>query len=161
MRIPRFWSCSIMSLSLIFLVAGCISARAEQRTNQGTAQSVTGQRADVLPIAQRYLGTPYRYGGSDPRGFDCSGFVLFVFRQLGIQLPHTAAGQFSRLPPVAQPQPGDLVFFHTYGNGVSHVGIYAGNNRFIHSPRAGKTVEYTDMRIEYWRTRYRGARRVL
>lgn len=154
------FSRGVIYLSLLFYMAGCVSGLAEQRPTTRPRSEAGNKRASALTIAKRYLGTPYRYGGSDPRGFDCSGFVLYVFRQLGVQLPHTAAGQFSRLPPVDQPRPGDLVFFHTYGNGVSHVGIYAGNNLFIHSPRTGKTVEYTDMRIDYWRTRYRGARRV-
>jgi cell wall-associated NlpC family hydrolase len=145
-------------LGLVLLCCGCISLKSTAQT-RSTNQGKTGRQSDALSIARQYLGTPYRYGGSDPRGFDCSGFVLFVFRQLGITLPHNAADQFARLPAVSQPQPGDLVFFHTYGSGVSHVGIYAGDNRFIHSPRSGKTVEYTDMRIDYWRTRYRGARR--
>ncbi len=150
-------------LLLLVCLAGCMTTTSQAQvtnTPTGTVQPA-GKRGEVLTIARRYLGTPYRYGGSDPRGFDCSGFVLYVFRQVGVQLPHTAAGQFGQLRTVQNPQPGDLVFFHTYGNGVSHVGIYAGNNQFIHSPRAGKTVEYTDMRIDYWRTRYRGARRAL
>ncbi|HOG65716.1 MAG TPA: C40 family peptidase [Spirochaetota bacterium] len=153
----------MLPMLLLLCLTGCMTtvSRAQGTNTPTGAVQPAGKRGDVVTIARRYLGTPYRYGGSDPRGFDCSGFVLYVFGQVGVRLPHTAAGQFGQLQKIQTPQPGDLVFFHTYGAGVSHVGIYAGNNQFIHSPRAGKTVEYTDMRIEYWRTRYRGARRAL
>ncbi|MEI2778890.1 MAG: C40 family peptidase [Tetrasphaera sp.] len=91
----------------------------------------------VLAIAARYLGTPYVYGGSTPAGFDCSGFTMYVFAQVGISLPRTAAGQQAAATPVSSPQPGDLVFF---GYPAYHVGIYAGNGMMYDSPRTGLSV---------------------
>jgi cell wall-associated NlpC family hydrolase len=142
---------------IIFAAVCCLFAACSSVSTKDTS----GSRSDAVTTAKRYLGTPYRYGGSDPRGFDCSGFVVYVFRQHGVELPHNAADQFARLRPVRNPEAGDLVFFNTFGGGVSHVGIYTGKDTFIHSPREGKTVEYADMRIDYWRAAYRGARRAL
>ena len=86
-------------------------------------------------------GVPYRYGGSTPRGFDCSGFTSYVFRKAGVSLPHSASGQARKARRVsrANARPGDLVFFRN-GSGVYHVGIYAGHNRTLHSPRPGRSV---------------------
>lgn len=114
----------------------------------------------ILQIADRYLGVPYRPGGHSPEGFDCSGFTSFVFSKAGYTLARTADGQYDALRPVEKPQPGDLVFFRISGKRVSHVGIYAGDLKFIHAPSSGKKVEYSDMRIAYWKERYAGARTV-
>ena len=114
----------------------------------------------IVQIARRYLGTPYRFGGNTPAGFDCSGYVQYVYKRAGYKVSHGARSQYSELRPIKAPQVGDLVFFRTTSSGISHVGIYAGNFRFLHSPRTGKTVEYADMRIKYWKTRYAGARTV-
>lgn len=114
----------------------------------------------ILQIADRYLGVPYRPGGHSPDGFDCSGFTSFVFGKAGYSLSRTADGQYDALRPVEKPQPGDLVFFRITGKRVSHVGIYAGDLKFIHAPSSGKKVEYADMRIAYWKERYAGARSV-
>lgn len=158
MRMSVFF---VQCLAGAVLLSGCVIVPARAGTNTratNTAEApASGKRADVLATAKQYLGTPYRYGGMSPAGFDCSGYVLYVFNKAGVKLPHNAADQFRKYRRVERPRPGDLVFFHTYGNDVSHVGIYAGNNLFLHSPRSGKTVEYTDMRIDYWKTRYRGA----
>jgi cell wall-associated NlpC family hydrolase len=95
-----------------------------------------GQRA--VRIAAHELGVPYRYGGSSPSGFDCSGLVAYVYGRLGIQLPHNAAAQYGYGRQVAPShmKPGDLVFFH----GLGHVGLYIGRGRFIHAPRSGERV---------------------
>jgi cell wall-associated NlpC family hydrolase len=106
----------------------------------------------------RYLGTPYQWGGSSPStGFDCSGFVMYVFAQVGVSLPHSAAGQYGYGAPVSRSalQPGDLVFF----NGLGHVGIYVGGNAFIHSPHTGDVVKISSMTGWYTDT-YVGARRI-
>jgi len=86
-------------------------------------------------------GVPYRYGGSTPRGFDCSGFTSYVYRQAGVHIPRTASAQrrAARYISRSSARPGDLVFFH-HGGRVYHVGIYAGGNRVLHSPRPGKRV---------------------
>ena len=87
-------------------------------------------------IALRYLGVPYRYGGSTPSGFDCSGLVMYVYAQLGISLPHYTVAQWSATQPISSPAPGDLVFF----NGLGHVGIYIGGGRFVDAPHTGSVV---------------------
>jgi cell wall-associated NlpC family hydrolase len=86
-------------------------------------------------------GVPYRYGGSTPRGFDCSGFTSYVYRKVGVRLPHSATGQMHRAKRISRSQArkGDLVFF-LGGRGAYHVGIYAGGNRVLHSPRPGQRV---------------------
>jgi cell wall-associated NlpC family hydrolase len=96
-----------------------------------------GERA-VL-IAAQELGVPYRYGGSSPSGFDCSGLTSWVYGQLGIALPHNAAAQYGygRAVDLARLKPGDLVFFH----GLGHVGLYIGHGRIIHAPQSGRNVE--------------------
>jgi cell wall-associated NlpC family hydrolase len=96
-----------------------------------------GRRA--VRLAARELGVPYRYGGSSPSGFDCSGLVAFVYGKLGIRLPHNAAAQFAYGHAVSSShlQPGDLVFFH----GLGHVGLYIGRGRIIHAPQTGERVE--------------------
>jgi cell wall-associated NlpC family hydrolase len=111
----------------------------------------------VVGIAMRYLGTPYVYGGSTPAGFDCSGFIMYVFAQVGVSLPHNAAAQYGYGTPVdrSQLQPGDLVFF----NGLGHAGIYVGGGSFIHSPHTGDVVKISSMTGWYAST-YVGARRL-
>jgi cell wall-associated NlpC family hydrolase len=100
-----------------------------------------GQRA--VRIAAEELGVPYRYGGSSPSGFDCSGLVAYVYARLGISLPHNAAAQYGygRAVDTAHLRPGDLVFFH----GLGHVGLYIGRGRFIHAPRSGERVSIQSM----------------
>jgi cell wall-associated NlpC family hydrolase len=111
----------------------------------------------VVGIAMGYLGVPYVYGGASPSGFDCSGFVMYVFGQIGVSLPHNAAAQYGAGTPVdrSQLQPGDLVFF----NGLGHVGIYVGGGSFIHSPHTGDVVKISSMTGWYAST-YVGARRL-
>ncbi|MDD4930068.1 MAG: C40 family peptidase [Gallionella sp.] len=108
--------------------------------------------------------TPYQYGGkSRINGFDCSGFVQYVFQNtLGLQLPRTSSEMSRMGAPLgaAQLQPGDLVFFDTMHRPYSHVGIFVGENRFVHSPSSGKAIMMTRLTDKYWRTRYNGARRI-
>ena len=96
-----------------------------------------GRRA--VRIAARELGVPYRYGGSSPSGFDCSGLVAYVYGKLGVRLPHNAAAQYSygRAVDRRRLEPGDLVFFH----GLGHVGLYIGHGKIIHAPQSGELVE--------------------
>jgi peptidoglycan DL-endopeptidase CwlO len=111
----------------------------------------------AVGIAMQYLGTPYVYGGASPSGFDCSGFVMYVYAQLGVSLPHNAAAQFGYGTPVdrSQLQPGDLVFF----NGLGHNGIYVGGGSFIHSPHTGDVVKISSLSGWYAST-WVGARRL-
>jgi cell wall-associated NlpC family hydrolase len=117
-----------------------------------------GQYGGVVGIAMRYLGVPYRWGGASPStGFDCSGFTMYVFAQVGVSLPHNAAMQYGYGSPVSREnlQPGDLVFF----NGLGHMGIYIGGNQFIHAPHTGDVVKISPMTGWYAST-YVGARRL-
>jgi cell wall-associated NlpC family hydrolase len=112
----------------------------------------------VVGIAMKYLGVPYRWGGASPStGFDCSGFTMYVFAQIGVSLPHYTGAQWAMGTPVSrsQLQPGDLVFF----NGLGHMGIYIGGNNFIHAPHTGDVVKISSMTGWYDRT-YVGARRL-
>jgi peptidoglycan DL-endopeptidase CwlO len=111
----------------------------------------------VVGIAMQFLGTPYVYGGSSPSGFDCSGFVMYVYAKVGVSLPHNAAAQYAYGTPVdrSQLQPGDLVFF----NGLGHNGIYIGGGSFIHSPHTGDVVKISSLSGWYDST-WVGARRL-
>ena len=111
----------------------------------------------VVGIAMQYLGIPYVYGGASPSGFDCSGFIMYVFGQVGVSLPHNAAAQYGYGTPVdrSQLQPGDLVFF----NGLGHAGIYVGGGSFIHSPHTGDVVKISSLSGWYDST-WVGARRL-
>jgi peptidoglycan DL-endopeptidase CwlO len=131
-------------------------------TTEPTAEAVTtpapvARYGGAVGIAMQYLGTPYVYGGSSPSGFDCSGFVMYVYSQLGVSLPHNAAAQYGYGTPVdrSQLQPGDLVFF----NGLGHNGIYVGGGSFIHSPHTGDVVKISSMSGWYDST-FVGARRL-
>lgn len=112
-----------------------------------------------------FLGMPYRFGGNGEQdgGFDCSGLVRTVYqRTLGKILPRRAADQAAATKTIAREelQPGDLVFFNTMQRAFSHVGIYIGNNQFIHAPRSGGVVRIENMDVSYWQSRFNGARRV-
>lgn len=140
------------------------SAAALNGTSANTSAAptnVTG--AQILAEAQKYLGTPYLSGGASPAGFDCSGFVYYVLKQMGYSVSRTPAGQFNVGTTVSKEnlKPGDIVYFaNTYISGISHVGIYAGNGQFIHSPNSRSTVSYSDLTSGYWANHYYGARRV-
>lgn len=127
------------------------------------SRAVDGVQA-TLDQAMELLGIRYRRGGASPEsGFDCSGFVRYVFSEsLGLSLPHNAAAisQDGTRVDKKELQPGDLVFFNTMRRAFSHVGIYLGNNLFVHAPRSGGRVRIEDMGDRYWSRRYNGARRI-
>ena len=113
----------------------------------------------VVGIALQYLGVPYVWGGSSPStGFDCSGFIMYVFAQVGVSLPHHAASQFGYGTPVSQDQlaPGDLVFF----DGLSHAGIYIGGGQFVHAPHTGDVVKISSLYEPWYAATYVGGRRL-
>ncbi len=111
----------------------------------------------VVRIAVKELGTPYRYGGMSPSGFDCSGLVAYVYGKLGVDLPHNAAAQYAYGRPVrgGKLHPGDLVFFH----GLGHVGLYIGRGKIIHAPQSGERVEI--QRLTERSGSIQGARRLI
>jgi cell wall-associated NlpC family hydrolase len=119
---------------------------------------------DAIDNALDLLGIRYRRGGSSPEsGFDCSGFVSHVFREgLGLILPRSSKEMSKSGEVVSKDElkPGDLVFFNTMRSAFSHVGIYLGDNQFVHAPRAGGRVRIEDIRESYWVKRFNGARRV-
>lgn len=124
------------------------------------------QRAEPLLYALGLLGSPYKMGGTDPeQGVDCSGFVRHVYKRTGdIDLPHNARAISQKGESVArdQLQPGDLVFFNTLRKPFSHVGIYAGDGKFVHATSSrSKQVMVSDMNQSYWAKRFDGARRLL
>jgi cell wall-associated NlpC family hydrolase len=125
---------------------------------EGISIAPPSRYGGVVGIAMQYLGVPYVWGGSSPSGFDCSGFVMFVYAQLGISLPHLAAAQFNYGTPISidQLEPGDLVFF----DGLGHVGIYIGGGQFIHSPHTGDVVKISSLSDSWYAATFVGARRL-
>ena len=127
-------------------------------------QTVTDKASDLVVTAMGFLGVPYRRGGNNvDTGFDCSGFVRAMFEQsVGLILPRSADQQAAATQKIdkTELQPGDLVFFNTMRRAFSHVGIYVGNGKFIHSPKPGAQVRVEDMQMTYWQKRFTGARRV-
>lgn len=130
----------------------------------GVRQNMSSAASDLVVNAMGFLGVPYRRGGNtEEAGFDCSGFVRAIYEQtVGLVLPRRAAEQAHATQEIAREdlKPGDLVFFNTMKSAFSHVGIYIGDNKFIHSPRTGERVRVEDMRQAYWMQRFNGARRV-
>jgi cell wall-associated NlpC family hydrolase len=112
----------------------------------------------VVGIAMQFLGVPYRWGGADPSGFDCSGFSMYVYAKVGVSLPHHAASQYGMGSPVSRSelQAGDLVFF----NGLGHMGIYIGGGQFIHAPHTGDVVKISSLSDSWYARTWVGARRL-
>ena len=119
-------------------------------------------RAEVLEYAAQFLGTPYVYGGSSPSGFDCSGFTSYVFNNTVGSIPRVAQSQFNATTHVSREEllPGDLVFFGSSASSISHVGIYVGDDTFIHSPHTGAVVKYESLSGNY-ASRFQGGGRVI
>jgi cell wall-associated NlpC family hydrolase len=152
-----------------FLAAGCASAvRVPQRPGgpheramlPAEVQPTAGEK--VVKVAARLIGTPYLYGGDSPReGFDCSGLVFYSFEQMGLKVPRTAADQRKAAERVKRDdlEPGDLVFFRSSKGRVDHVGIYAGDGRFIHSPNSRSVVSYAYLDDPYYRSHFVSAGR--
>jgi cell wall-associated NlpC family hydrolase len=134
--------------------AGCASAPAPPRTPAASPKA-----ASVVATALKYVGAPYARGGTTPAGFDCSGFVMFVYGRHGIALPHSAERQYrmGAAVPRDRLEPGDVVFFDRLG----HSGIYIGNGRFVHATKPGDVVKVSSIDEEWYRRRWVGARRLL
>lgn len=127
-------------------------------------QSQASKSNDIIAAAKKHIGVPYKFGGTTPKGFDCSGFINYVFKEAaGIELGRTAADQYKQGQAVKKSDlaPGDLVFFETYKSGASHSGIYIGDSKFIHaSTSQGVTISSINDPY-YWSPKYLGAKRVL
>lgn len=143
----------------ILLLAACSGppAPASGKVARQLTVSAGGQNTGTtaLETARRMLGVAYRYGGTNPHGFDCSGLVQYSYAQAGIRLPRTSQAIFraSRLVDPKEIQAGDVVFFTISSKKIAHVGIYAGRNRFIHAPSSGKGVSYASLKNPYWKNR--------
>jgi len=147
-----------------------LAAQIQQDTAQSTydesfatptydANVPAARYSHVVPIALQYLGVPYVWGGSSPStGFDCSGFIMYVFAQVGVSLPHHAASQFSYGTPVSRDQlaAGDLVFF----DGLGHAGIYIGGGQFVHAPHTGDVVKISSIYESWYAATWVGGRRL-
>ncbi|GEL08502.1 peptidoglycan-binding protein [Salisediminibacterium halotolerans] len=130
-----------------------------ESTSSSGSSSGSFNATNLIADASEHLGVPYKWGGTTPSGFDCSGFIQYVFNQNGVDLPRTAAQQWNAGTTVSSPRVGDVVFFETYRSGPSHNGIYIGNNQFIHAGSStGVTV--ANMNSSYWSSRYLGAKRL-
>lgn len=126
-------------------------------TSKSTVTKVSNSLSAAISYGERFLGVPYVWGGTTPAGFDCSGFTGYVYKNaLGKSLPRTSAAQYSASKKISKAdlQVGDLVFFNTSGGGVSHVAIYAGNDKLLHA--AGKQVKYSNLYDGYWNKRIVG-----
>ena len=124
-----------------------------------SAPVAPSQYGGVVGIAMQYLGTPYVWGGASPGGFDCSGFAMYVYSQVGVSLPHNAAMQYNTVGTYVsrdQLEPGDLVFF----DGLGHMGIYIGGGQFIHAPHTGDVVKISSLSDSWYSSTYVGAKRV-
>ncbi len=128
-------------------------------------QNVTNKASELVVNAMGFLGVPYKRGGNSVEtGFDCSGFVRSIYEQsVGLLLPRKAEQQAAATQQIdkTELQPGDLVFFNTLRRAFSHVGIYIGDGKFIHSPKPGAEVRVESMGVSYWQRRFDGARRVV
>ena len=118
--------------------------------------------AAVIATAKKYIGTPYKFGGTTPKAFDCSGYLQYVFQENGMTLPRTADEQFKlgKSAKTAELEEGDLVFFETYEKGASHCGIYLGGGKFIHASTS-KGVRIDELSGDYWNTHYYGGKHIV
>lgn len=151
-RTARF----VIAAGVVAALAGCSLAKTPVPIDDRAAES-TRSRA-VVVVAKRDVGAPYRWGGSSPSGFDCSGLVRYVYAQVGVALPHSAARQYRLGTPVAREdlEPGDLVFFDR----LRHNGIYVGHGRFIHARQTGRRVAVAGLDDEWYAQHFVGARRL-
>ncbi len=141
-----------LTLALAGLLAACATAPRTRAIHAATGRTIAA-------VAASLLGTPYRFGGADDRGFDCSGLAVYAYQRVGIVIPRSAAEQrrTARPVPLARLLPGDLVFFRIGARRVNHVGIYVGGGRFIHAPRSGALVSYASLLQGFYRRHLVGA----
>ena len=145
----------VVAICLGFLVVGCASNPSAPVTDPGSADRAAGS-------ALKMVGKPYRYGGSTPAGFDCSGLIQYSYKQAGVSLPRSTDELLRTSQPLrgAHLRRGDLLFFDQEGKKKSHVGIYLGDGKFVHAPSSGKTVRTDRLDSPYWRKHLSEARRV-
>ncbi|MBX3695183.1 MAG: C40 family peptidase [Steroidobacteraceae bacterium] len=160
---PR-WQLAV-AVPLILSLAACAGAPASRspapRDTVPPVETRPAPAREIVRAAEAMIGTPYRYGGASTSGFDCSGLTQYAHRAAGLAIPRTAAAQqrAASAVPRAQLRPGDLVFFATGRNGVDHVGVYAGDGRFVHAPASGRVVSYAYLDDPWYAQRFAGAGR--
>jgi cell wall-associated NlpC family hydrolase len=147
------------------LLQGCASAPSKPAPSLASGvlpATAAPLGSEIAMRAISLLGAPYKWGGSGPTSFDCSGLVRFIHDQVGVATPRTAAEQYQAAKPVniKSLAPGDLLFFRTNGRRISHVAIYAGDGRFVHAPQTGRPVELRTLDDEYYAPRLAGAGRL-
>ena len=161
-------------VALAISASACASSGAVPRPfpqPKGSAPASVSEPASVSPLVDGYAlvgtalalrGAPYRNGGSDPKGFDCSGFTQYVFAQYGVSLPREVREQYRMGKPIDPRDlaPGDLVFFSTTDSGASHVAIVIGGDQFVHAPSSNGVVRVERLSSSYWGPRYIGAKRI-
>ena len=147
----RSFACSVAVAVLVIGSSGCAGHEPAARV-RAPAPSPLGPGERAAAVALKQVGVPYRYGGDDPGGFDCSGLVHYSYAHAGKPIPRTTAGQWSTLAPVehGNVRVGDLLFFRIDGK-MSHVGLYVGNGRFVHAPSSGKSVSVDHLGSDYYR----------
>jgi cell wall-associated NlpC family hydrolase len=157
--------------AILVLVCSCTPPQTHVRTPQTASvkhdnmvrevlrSPISQPRKTIVRTAHSLRGIPYLAGGTTPRGFDCSGFVQYVYGKAGISVPRRSDQQYAngRKISLSNTKPGDLVFFQTTSRRISHVGIYVRDGMFIHAPSSGKHVSYSSIENPYWRSRYRGS----
>lgn len=143
-------------------LAACCAIAAALSSTASVALAAPDPGAEVANLAEAYIGSPYRWGGTSPAGFDCTGFVLWVYGQFGVAMPHNEAGELDSGSSVDADdlRPGDvLVFANTYRRGLSHAGIYVGEGRFVHAADESHGVIISNLWDSYWGPRLVGATR--
>ncbi len=151
-----------LAVCLVVLMLMLVNASVFAATTKPTTVKKDVKTDTIIKTAEKYLKTPYKFGGDSPKGFDCSGFTKFVYEKHGKKLPRLADVQYKQGKVIARSKlkPGDLVFFTTYEPGASHVGIYYGNGKFIHAS-SSRGVMISRLDETYWKPRYLGARRII
>jgi len=149
---------SCWGLALVLALSACSAPPIRTSAPIGSTGSTASLGVQAAHLAEKEVGVPYRYGGANPQGFDCSGLVYYVYHSLGVSVPRTALAQHQAAKPVAQKdlKPGDLVFFYT---SVDHVGIYLGDQTFVHAPSTGKTVTKASLKEPYFALGFAGGGR--
>lgn len=151
----------VIGLVCFLLISLQACGTSKKKIQYHQSPRTVGQKIAVT--AGKYIGTPYRYGGTSPKGFDCSGLTYYVYKKFGYKLPRRARDQMKKGKHVAKSKlkPGDLVFFKSSYYSGYHVGIFVGNGKFIHAPSSGKRVETQSLTKGYYRRKYYTARRIV